>query len=199
MNVSLILVTKPAVEVVTVEEAKLHLRVDGDDEDKLIERIIEAARLDVENFLWHALITQTWKLTVDYFPADAILLKRSPVNSVNSITYLDLTGKKQTLDPVNYTVDNLSTPARIVRKGSSPTIRQYWPVTSYYQLNVVSVEFVAGYGDKGKDVPADIVEALLVRVGDLYRHRESNTMGRAVSPVEGSTWKHLIWPRRWHL
>ena len=49
----------PAIEPVTLSEAKLHLRVDGNDDDTLIQGLIQTARVDVETISLHKLITQT--------------------------------------------------------------------------------------------------------------------------------------------
>lgn len=65
-------VTAPTDPVVTLAEAKLHLRVDSDDEDTIIESMIDAAveYLDAENgVLGRALAPQEWEVTFDG-PAD---------------------------------------------------------------------------------------------------------------------------------
>ena len=57
-------VTPPATEPVTLAEAKLHLRVDGSDEDALITRLISAAREQCEQELGRALADPTVDLVV---------------------------------------------------------------------------------------------------------------------------------------
>lgn len=64
-------VTPPAIEPVTLDEAKAHLRVDINAEDSLITRLISDAREWVERFLRRSLITQTWALYLDAFPVGA--------------------------------------------------------------------------------------------------------------------------------
>ncbi len=49
----------PAVEPLTVAEAKAHLRVDHTSDDSYIESLIKAARVTCENFQNRAYITQT--------------------------------------------------------------------------------------------------------------------------------------------
>jgi hypothetical protein len=60
----------PAVEPLTLEEAKNHLRVDADidEDDALINNLIAAARQDCEKFQNRAYITQTWELWLDAWP-----------------------------------------------------------------------------------------------------------------------------------
>src|SRR6185295_19907165 len=63
-----ILLTGPAVEPVTLAEAKLFLRVEHDDDDDLIAALVAGSRIHVEAQTRRALITQTWRLTRDAWP-----------------------------------------------------------------------------------------------------------------------------------
>ena len=66
---SAILLNAPASEPVSLAEAKLFLRVEHDDDDDLIAALIAAARVQVEAQTRRALITQTWRLVRDVWPA----------------------------------------------------------------------------------------------------------------------------------
>ncbi len=46
------------------------------------------------------------------------------------------------------------------------------PTDALRAINGVEVEFIAGYGIAGQDVPAEIREALLMCVGDMHSNRE---------------------------
>ena len=65
----LVLITPPAVEPVTLDEAKLHARVEYPDQDALVTSLIVAARRYCETCLRAALITQQWVLMLDSFPS----------------------------------------------------------------------------------------------------------------------------------
>ena len=56
------LIAGPGEEPVSLAEAKLFARVDGSDEDALVDALIAAARLHVEAITGRALVTQTWRL-----------------------------------------------------------------------------------------------------------------------------------------
>jgi hypothetical protein len=58
----------PAKEPITLDEAKLHLRITEEDEDTLIQSLIAAARQDCEKFQNRAYITQVWELWLDAWP-----------------------------------------------------------------------------------------------------------------------------------
>src|SRR5690242_18545156 len=104
MNIKVI--TPPTSEPITLEEAKLHLRVDGVDDDTLITMLITAAREEVERLSFHALMTQTLELILDVWPYDKsvfpgwpygkIKIPRPPLQSVTSLTYKDSTGATTT-------------------------------------------------------------------------------------------------------
>ena len=175
------LVTPPAEEPVSLIDAKLHLRVDFDEDDTLIASLITAARLAAETLTGRQFTTARWKMVLDSFPGPslmgvpagqpftlpghAILLPKCPVQSVVSINYLDMGAVEQTMPAATYTVDNACEPARI-----TPVFGQIWPIC-LPQIGAVSVIFDAGYGTAA-EVPQGIKSWIKLRVGSLYAHRE---------------------------
>ncbi len=162
---SLQLVTPPAGEPVSLAEAKLHLRVDVDDDDSLIGSLIAAARQSAETLTGRQMITARWKLVLDAFPCHAILLAKCPVQSVVNIQYLDMNGMSQTMPLIDYVVDTTCEPARI-----TPVFGKTWPPT-LPQIGAVTITFDAGYGAAAA-VPEGIKSWIKLRVGSLYAHRE---------------------------
>jgi uncharacterized phiE125 gp8 family phage protein len=168
-------------EPVTLWEAKLHLRVDFDEDDTLIASLITAARQAAETLTGRQFVTARWKMVLDSFPGPslmgvpagqsfslpghAVLLPKCPVQSVIAINYLDMGGALQTMPASSYTVDAACEPARI-----TPVFGQIWPPT-LPQIGSVGVIFDAGYG-AASDVPAGIKSWIKLRVGSLYSHRE---------------------------
>lgn len=173
---SLKLITAPAVEPVTLAEAKTHLRVDGTDDDALITALITAARQDCEHRLGRALIDQIWEKVLDAFP-EAIELPRPPVSSIVSVTYYDTAGALQTLDAADYSLDgeNDFGPAWL-----TPVYDTDWPDT-YAIPNAVRVRCTCGYGASGSAVPEAIKAWIKLRVGALYAQRESIVLGQPIS------------------
>lgn len=167
-------------EPVSIEEAKIHLRVDGDDENALIGDLIKAARSEVENLCGRQLLTATWVHRLDAFPGTGtILLPVSPMQSITSITYTDIGGDSQTVATSVYDSDTASAIPRIFLKDG-----QSWP-SSQSITNAVIVTFVAGYGDGLADVPEEARRAILLIVGTLYRNRETMITGATVSELRG--------------
>ena len=184
------LITPPAGEPISLAEAKLHLRVDFDDDDSLIQVLISAARQAAETLTNRQFVTARWRMVLDSFPGPslmgvpagqtftlpghAVLLPKSPVASVVEIRYLDMAGAWQVMPVANYTVDSACEPARI-----TPVFGQIWPI-ALPQIGAVSVIFDAGYGNASA-VPEGIKTWIKLRVGSLYVHREevaSMTRGR---------------------
>ena len=165
------LITAPAVEPITLAEAKLHLRVDAATEDAMITDMIFAARQAAEGELNRALITQTWERVLDAFPASYLPLGMPPVVSVQSVTYIDPAGATQTLSGGAYTLDSDRDPGWLL-----PAYGTAWPATRY-QANAVRVRFNCGYGGTAAAVPQAIRQWLLVRIGTLYQFREAFVTG----------------------
>ncbi|MBK8772737.1 MAG: phage head-tail connector protein [Rhizobiales bacterium] len=174
---SLTLITAPALEPITLSEAKLHLRVDSTDEDALITSLIVAARRLAEHQMGRVLITQTWELRLDEFPDDDIDLPMAGLLGITSVKYLDVANVEQTVAPGNYTLDAAVTPA-LVRLAAGAS----WPGT-YAVANAVKVRFTAGYGPAAADVPANVVAYIKLQIGALYRHREAFAAGVQVAEL----------------
>lgn len=162
---SLQLTTAPTVLAVSLAEAKLHLRVDGTDEDTLITALIGAACESAEQHTGRALLPQAWTLTLDAFPA-LIQLTRVPVTAVTSIKYDDLDGVEQTLAPADYT---LSTGGDYGVATIVPTYAKAWPSTRA-QPGAVRVVFAAGYANAAA-VPESIKAWIKLQVGAMFDNR----------------------------
>ena len=153
-------ITAPTTYPVSRTEAKLHCRVDGADEDTLIDGLIAAANDYVERYTGRSFATQTLRLTHDDF-ADDLQLPRGPVQSVTHIKYDDIAGVEQTLSTDYYTLDNVGHPAWIVLNNGYD-----WPEV-LDGINTVRVTYVAGY----TTVPAPVKLAMLLLIGLWYDNR----------------------------
>lgn len=170
------LITAPAAEPVSTSEAKSHLRVDTTADDTYIGTLITVARQNVESHLRRALISQTWEVVLDAFPAGVIRLPKPPLASVTSIKYTDDEGNESTYSSANYVVDTDTEPGRVVLKSG-----QTWPAVTLAAVNGVRVRYVAGYGAAGSNVPQAIRQAILLVIGSLYENREDVLVAQGVS------------------
>lgn len=173
-------VTAPTVEPFTTTEAKSHLRVTVTDDDTLIDNLILAARNKLETDIHRALITQTWNLFLDRFPISsniAILIPKTPLQSIVSIKYVDTDGDTQTWASANYIVDSESEPGRV-----TPAFNKSYPITRAI-IKAVTIQFKGGYGDAGSNIPQDLRQAMLMLIGHFYENREAVQAGVAVTNV----------------
>lgn len=164
------LVTKPAIEPVTVAEVKTLTHVSHDVEDDLINRWIKTARQKAETYQWRAYINQTLELSFDRFPRMPIEIPRSPLQSVTSIKYTDFEGTETTLYESGsedmFLVDTEGEPGRI-----NLAYNESWPSVTLRSLSPVQIVFVAGYGDEASDVPDFVKDAILMYCGWRYENR----------------------------
>lgn len=170
------LVADATSEPVSLDEIKLHLRLSTAStvEDSLLTAYIKAARSYAENYTKRAFGQQTWELTLNGFPSSGIELARPPLSTASTdvtITYVDTSGVEQTLGSTVYTVDIYSEPGRVTTAYNND-----WPDTRD-QDNAVKVTFKTGYSSSV--MPEDIKHWIKLRVGSMYEHRESVTVGEA--------------------
>jgi uncharacterized phiE125 gp8 family phage protein len=181
--------TQPAIEPITLAQAKLHLRVDDNTaEDAYITTLIQVARETCENRIQRTLINTGWTLSLDTFP-DAIRLSMTPIVSVSSVSYRDILGDTQVLSALDYEVDTANDPGYIV-----PAYLTTWPVT-YTGINSVTIVYTAGYGATAASVPASIKQWLLLAIGDMYANRERSADKPVIEQcfADGLLDAHKVW------
>lgn len=155
----LTLITAPVAKVLSLDEAKEHLRVDHDDENTLIEALIAAATAWLDGWsgvLGMCLEAQTWEMSLDRFPAREFCIPLGPVASIDAITYIDSEGSEQTLSLTEY-----ETAGARIRPVSG------WPATSA-KYDAVKVRFTAGNG-----TPENIKHVVRLLIAHWYENRES--------------------------
>jgi len=186
----LILTAGPSIEPISLDEAKLHCRVDGDAEDMLISSLILAARLHIERCLDLALISQSWSLYLDRWPGAAFVeLPLAPLITVDAVRLYSPTGTYVTLDPNLFIVDTASRRPRLARQDG-----QSWPLPGR-SVNGIEIAFTAGYGEAADDVPMPVRQALKMLVAHWYEAREPVLLGETADPVPTSV-ASLIAPYR---
>ncbi|MBL4757371.1 MAG: phage head-tail connector protein [Rhizobiales bacterium] len=162
-----IILTAPATEPVSLSEAKAHLKIDTTDEDILVQSLLTAARLHVETITSRVVITQTWRINLDHWPARNILeLPIGPVQSVDAIRIYDDDDIIMTIDPSRYLVDVGSVPARIAMRGF-----ENWPDPGRI-LNGIEIDITAGYGLAATDVPEPLRHSILMLAAHWFENRE---------------------------
>ena len=192
--------TAPDAEPISLENAKLHLRVTGDDEDQIITLYLRSARRWVEEYIHRALIDQIWETTLDHFPLAApfqIRLPQGRVSKISTIKYLDSAGAQQTLTGpssdspgTGYQEDLSSDEGAVIR----PTPSGSWPQTESLRLAAVTVTFTAGYGPKASDVPESLVSGILYRLTDLHEFRGAvDGSGTESAKLEVQQYRLLEW------
>ena len=183
------LITPPIIEPVSLAEAKLHLRVDDNDDDELITAIITAAREHVEDITRRCILTQTWDYTLEEWPcSDFIKLLGGKLQSATSVKWKDTDGTSTTLTATtDYLVETNGTRiGRIVLPyGES------WPSGTLYPSNPITIRYVAGWTTAAL-VPYGIKAACLLICADLYTNREGQLVGSAQIYFENKTLQRLL-------
>jgi uncharacterized phiE125 gp8 family phage protein len=158
---SLRLITPPGALAVSLDEARVTARLDGTEADVELIRVIGQHTRDAEHETGRALVQQTYRLTLDEFPA-AFVLEYPPILTVEHIKFYDAAGVRQTLHPDDYLVDNESEPGEIV-----PAPGRAWPATQG-RINAVEVQYSCGYGVDESTVPDEIKGYILGKVAEHF-------------------------------
>ena len=174
--------TAPAVEPVTLSEAKAHCRIDSTADDAYVASLITAAREWCEQYLDRTLVHTQWVMRFDTFPTsgiEAIELPRPPMvasgpNTAVSLSYTLEDGSTATYATNLFRVDRASTPGAV-----KTNYGQTWP-PHRQDDNAISVTWWAGYGASGSDVPAAIRHAILMLCSHWYETRGATVATGAV-------------------
>lgn len=157
------LITPPGAEPISLAEFKAHLRIDGDDENTLLTSLIRVAREHLERTAGLALISQGWRLYLDRWPETGVIeIARGPVTSVDAVRAFDELGEESEISLAGHVLDGVRRPARLWLR-ERPQARQ--------AINGVEIDFTAGFGEVGADVPDTLRRAMLIHAAYMYEFR----------------------------
>jgi len=174
-----VLVITPPDPVVTWEDADAHLKLSGDETEKLyVEGLIAAATAHIDGpngWLGRAIGLQTLEARFGGYGCFAsVRLPYPPLVELISAKYLDAVGAEQdvALSDLDVFGSDISCTTALWPWAGCSTRRE-----------AVRVRYVAGYPE---GVPAPIRVAILMMVGDMHRNRVTTQAG-AQSAVPMST------------
>ena len=159
------LITGPALEPVSLADAKAHLRIDGEADDAFLTAAIASARLHVEALTRRLLIEQTWRVYLDSWPRKRIVtIPVAPLIAVETVTVYGGDGEPATVDADDYEVDAVSVPGRLILAAGTPG-------AAGRSANGIEIDVTCGYGASSIDVPAPLRQAVMMLVAHWYEHR----------------------------
>lgn len=158
-----IMTAPPLAEALTLAEVKAHLRLDGAEEDGLLVALIRVAREHLERVTGLCLTVQSWRLLLDSIPEDGVIhIARGPVQAVESLRLYDEAGEEILLPLQGHVLDGDARPARLMLGRSIAGLRA---------VNGVEVDFTAGFGESGAEVPDTLKRAMLMHVAQMFAFR----------------------------
>lgn len=166
---SSILLTAPAVEPLSLAEAKAFLRVETAADDDVITALIASARIHVEAQTRRALIAQGWRLKRDAWPADGRLaVLPAPLRALTAARVYDAHGNATTLDLQSFVVDT----------AGSAIVFVPWAVAQPGRsVAGIELDVTVGYGDAASDVPQALRQAVRLLTAHWYENRGLATLG----------------------
>lgn len=187
------LLIAPTVEPISLDDARMHLRL-GDpdlysDDDVWLLDAIPAARELCEGWLERSLAPQT-RLWTGVPLIGSIALPYGPVLSVDAISYDDESGAGQVMPSTGYVFGN----GAVIPTGEWPNARQLLPS--------MRITYQTGFDARGQTIPIyplprAIRSAILLSLGHLYENREATS---TVKPEELSFGvKRLLEPFRFRI
>lgn len=166
-----IVITPPASEPVSLEQARKHCRIDSDitEHDWLLTLLISMAREQAEHETGRAFINRAMSLTVP--AASQIQLRPCPVVSIQSVYLIDDDGQETEVAADNYRIDSARLVPRLVLSDDAA------------DAAYVRIAFTAGYGEDAADVPSAVRRWMLLYINTHFEQRETLVTGTIVSQV----------------
>ncbi|MCZ8182084.1 MAG: head-tail connector protein [Beijerinckiaceae bacterium] len=158
-----IMIEGPALEPVSLAEARLWLRVEDPAEDELIAGLAVAARLMVEAEIGQVLLGQTWRLIGHAWPADGrIPVRTGPVLAVRGGRVFHREGHVSELPPAAF---------RLLPFTDPPVIEALLTPLPGRPSAGIEIDLRLGHGEAAADVPAQIRLAIRRLVALWYENR----------------------------
>ena len=181
------IVAPPTVEPVTAAELRAHLaETETALPDSEANDLIATARDMIEETTGIAMISQTWRLALDCWPAhraewwdgvrqgaiadingapDFVYLPRYPLASIDAVTVYDEASTAASVVVADtFDVDTYQKPGRMVLRNGAT-----WPI-ALRGSNAIEIDYIAGFGATAASVPPTLRRAVKQVAAYLYSH-----------------------------
>ena len=160
---SSLLLTGPAIEPLSLDEAKAFLRVEHSDDDQVISALIAGARTHIETHSQVALITQGWRIVLDCWPQHGrIVVRPGLLKSLLAARFYDLNGNAHAIDTQGFVPDYAGSVLAFVP----------WAVPVPGRATAgIELDVSIGFGDTVEDVPESLRQAVRLLVSHWYDNR----------------------------
>ncbi len=167
-----VLLDGPALEPLSLVEAKLWLKADGAEDDDLIRALIVAARLMVEAEIGQVLLAQNWRLIGDTWPeGEVIPLRLGPVMAVVGARVFNAEGLATPVPVTNFA---------LLQREQGPALRPLHFPAPGRGHGGIEIDLRLGYGE----IPACVPENLRLAVRRLVALWYDNR-GKGADPDQG--------------
>ena len=184
-----ILLSGPAVEPITLAEAKRFIRVEHNDDDDIITALIAGSRIHVETQTRRALITQSWRLTRDVWPElGCVPVLPVPLRTLDAARVYRSDGSTVAIDVAAFAVDKAAAPARLAFTRGALTSPER-------TVAGIEIDVTCGYGNAPANVPEPLRQAIRLLVAHWYENRGLVALGHEIA-VLPQTVAALIAPYR---
>ena len=162
--------------IVSLSEAKTHLRILHTDDDTYITSLIKAAQLTAEYYCNTDFTSCNWTYTCDLWNQTQKLPHGQWFKILN-IKYYDDNGVQQTWAATEYDVDIGTIPNRITLKQNKtyPSLRD-----GVANITISLVSTGENYNNNYTEVAK---QAVLIMLTDMYENRQSVVVGRIASSI----------------
>jgi uncharacterized phiE125 gp8 family phage protein len=170
---SLILTQPPAAEPLALADLKAFLKVEGPEEDGLIQSVAAAARAHLEALTGRAFVTQGWRIRRDAWPpAGRMALPIGPIASLDAVTVETAAGTVS-VPLARFRLDGAALPPRLGwQPGSLPV--------PGLPLAGIAIDVTAGFGAPDA-VPPALVQAVRLLAAYWFDNRSLVTVGHEVA------------------
>lgn len=159
-------ITPPAIYPISLADVKDHLKLDPNDnsQDLYLEFLICSVTKYGESYTKRIFIDTKFKTYRDIF-SNYIKLRRSKLQSLDLFEYL-VDDVFTTVSSDLYYNTNETGFSKIVLNANG-----VYPTDIDDRMQAIKIEFTAGYGEAGSDVPCDLRLALLNHIAKVYENR----------------------------
>ena len=139
--------------IIGLDEVKAHVRVDGDFEDAELDRMMVSAVIEAQEHASIAFRFQAIRVTLDAWPRSrSLALPIGPLLDWSSVSVTAAGSEFEDFSALT---------------GQRPELR----LTSARPAGQISIDYIAGFGETGAEVPEDLRHALLDQVAAYYDAR----------------------------